>query len=60
MVSTDSALQIHKVQDGGYIVLDAYRPGSGDWVGQRFASSTIDEALAYIKAKLEGAIETKQ
>lgn len=46
-------LQIHKMQDGGYVV------GGGrsdyDGLGNRmlFASTSVDEALDYIKKRLE-------
>ena len=45
-------LEIHKMPDGGYLVGDGYRM-SGEYRTMLFASSSIDEALKYIKSKLE-------
>ena len=46
-------LQIEKLPDGGYVVVDGYRRDSGDYRGPRFASTSIDDALKYIKEKLQ-------
>ena len=46
------SLDILKLPDGGYMVGDGYR-GDGSFRGMRFASTSIDEALKYIKATLE-------
>lgn len=54
--SSTTELEIRKMPDGGYIVGDGYR-GDNSWRQLNFASSSIDEALKYIKGKLEG--ETK-
>lgn len=44
-------LQIQRISDGGFLVLDGYRPDT--FTGPRFASTSIEEALKYCKKKLE-------
>lgn len=46
-------LEIRKMTDGGYLVAPAERREGYCQIGPCFASSTIDEALKYIKGKLE-------
>lgn len=52
MQETVYDLEIRKMLDGGFLVVDAYR-GGGMVSTFRFASSTIEEALEYVKSKLE-------
>jgi len=47
-----SNLEIQKLPDGGYMIGDGFSR-SGDYRQMRFASTSIDEALKYIKARLE-------
>lgn len=48
------ALNITRMQDGGFVVIDGYRSDySGDYRGPRFASTSIEEALKYCKRKLD-------
>lgn len=44
-------LQIERMPDGGFVVLDGFRPG--DYCAARFASSSIEDAMKYCKKKLE-------
>lgn len=46
-------MQVEKIKDGGYLVSDSHRGEFGNYVPFRFASTTIDEALKYIKRELE-------
>jgi hypothetical protein len=47
-------MEIQKLKDGGYLVSDSVRGSCGfDYVPFCFASTTIDEALKYIKGQLE-------
>lgn len=52
IIQGSAALEIQKMPDGGYVVGDGLvRPG--DWRQMHFAATSIDEALKYIKSKLE-------
>lgn len=44
-------LQIERMPDGGFVVLDGFV--RGDYYGPRFASTSIEEALKYCRKKLE-------
>lgn len=50
--NTPFSLEIQKMPEGGYIVGDgSMRPG--DFRQLRFASTSIDEAMKYVKSLLE-------
>jgi hypothetical protein len=56
LAAKGGVMQIDKIKDGGYLVSDSHRGeirGGFDYVPFQFASTTIDEALKYIKSKLE-------
>lgn len=46
------AFEIQKMVDGGYLVGDGLGR-QGDYRQMRFASTSIDEALKYIKSRME-------
>lgn len=46
------ALEIRKMPDGGYVIGDGY-DFEGRYRNMHFASTSVDEALKYIKGKLE-------
>ncbi len=47
-------MRIQKMNDGGYLVMDSKEyDGGARHFPFLFASTTIDEALKYIKSKLE-------
>jgi hypothetical protein len=48
------SLMIERLPDGGYVVTDgSFRRDQHVFAAQLFASSTIDEALRFIRDKLE-------
>lgn len=47
------ALEIYKLPEGGFLVRDCYRPEGFSSTGPCFASTTIEEALRFVKKKLE-------
>lgn len=47
---SQSVLTIQRLPQGGYVVQDGYRPD--DFTQQRFACTTIDEALKFIRDKI--------
>lgn len=57
-IITVTGLEIRKMPDGGYIVGDGQRD-YGDYRMMRFASTSIDDALKYIKGNLEPKPESK-
>lgn len=49
------ALHVERAPDGGFLVIDGRRDmdGGGNFRGIRLACTSMDEALKYIKRKLE-------
>lgn len=47
------SLTIERMLHGGYLVTDAYRGDIGNLRALRFASTTVDEALGYIRDKIK-------
>jgi len=47
---SQSALTLLRLPQGGYIVTDAYKPDH--WMMQHAAFTTIDEALAHMRAAM--------
>lgn len=47
---------VDKMQHGGFVVISGPRHPS-ERAGAIFASTTLDEALAFIRAKFEGAVK---
>lgn len=53
VLPTTTRLEIHKMHDGGFLVIDGMEAWGGQPRQMRFACTTIDEALRYIKKTLE-------
>jgi hypothetical protein len=53
-METLNELEIRRMPDGGYLVSDAFHRSSGmeSFRQMRFAATSIEEALKYIKGKL--------
>lgn len=47
-----TAFTIEAMRDGGYAVVDCPRDPSS-YIGAVYCATTIDEALAYVKAKMQ-------
>lgn len=52
-----NSLTVTRLQHGGYVVTDGIRE-PGDFRSWLFAATTIDEALAWMKARMTTSVDT--
>lgn len=53
---SQSALTLMRMPQGGYVITDAYKPDH--WMSQHAAYTTIDEALAFMRAAMLPIVPT--